>query len=110
MSRPWRYSSPAAQESGPQRRIRKQEPECGAVRHLLNWRSGAYVEARAMKISFRKSQLAAATLADPRWTAVVARAAAAAGAFYYSVTTTGVNCRPSCAARRARTETVRIRA
>jgi len=63
-----------------------------------------------MKISIRKSQLAAATLADPRWTAVVARDAAADGAFYYSVTTTGVYCRPSCAARRARPENVRFHA
>ena len=43
-----------------------------------------------MKISTRKSQLAAATLADPRWTAVVASDAAADGAFYYSVTTSDV--------------------
>ena len=47
------------------------------------------------------SVLAAATLADPRWAAVVARDAAADGTFYYSVKTTGVYCRPSCAARQA---------
>jgi AraC family transcriptional regulator of adaptative response/methylated-DNA-[protein]-cysteine methyltransferase len=36
---------------------------------------------------------------DPRWAAVVARDRAADGTFYYSVKTTGVYCRPSCAAR-----------
>jgi AraC family transcriptional regulator of adaptative response/methylated-DNA-[protein]-cysteine methyltransferase len=36
---------------------------------------------------------------DPRWTAVIGRDTAFAGAFYYSVATTGVYCRPGCAAR-----------
>lgn len=36
---------------------------------------------------------------DPRWAAVVARDRSADGTFYYSVRTTGVYCRPSCAAR-----------
>ncbi|HJS84406.1 MAG TPA: bifunctional DNA-binding transcriptional regulator/O6-methylguanine-DNA methyltransferase Ada [Acetobacteraceae bacterium] len=36
---------------------------------------------------------------DPRWASVVARDRSADGAFYYSVSTTGVYCRPSCAAR-----------
>ena len=43
---------------------------------------------------------------DPRWAAVVARDAQADGVFYYSVKTTGVYCRPSCAARLARPENV----
>jgi len=47
-----------------------------------------------------------AVLADPRWAAIVARDAAADGKFYYSVSTTGVYCRPSCAARRARPQHV----
>lgn len=38
---------------------------------------------------------------DPRWAAVVARDRAADGEFFYSVRTTGVYCRPSCAARLA---------
>lgn len=38
---------------------------------------------------------------DPRWRAVMARDKAADGRFFYSVRTTGVYCRPSCAARRA---------
>src|SRR3569832_1150151 len=41
-----------------------------------------------------------------RWAAILARDAAADGTFYYSVKTSGVNCRPSCAARRARPENV----
>jgi len=43
---------------------------------------------------------------DARWEAVRRRDPAADGAFYYSVRTTGVYCRPSCAARSARRENV----
>src|SRR5882724_12543151 len=39
-----------------------------------------------------------------RWAAVARRDRHADGIFYYSVQTTGVYCRPSCAARRARRE------
>jgi AraC family transcriptional regulator of adaptative response/methylated-DNA-[protein]-cysteine methyltransferase len=39
---------------------------------------------------------------DERWAAVCARAHAADGAFYYSVRTTGVFCRPSCPSRTPR--------
>jgi AraC family transcriptional regulator of adaptative response/methylated-DNA-[protein]-cysteine methyltransferase len=41
-----------------------------------------------------------------RWAAVVHRDVRANGVFYYSVRTTGVFCRPSCAARLARRENV----
>jgi AraC family transcriptional regulator of adaptative response/methylated-DNA-[protein]-cysteine methyltransferase len=51
-----------------------------------------------------------ATERDPRWAAVVARDPAADGEFVYSVRTTGVYCRPSCAARLARPENVRFHA
>jgi AraC family transcriptional regulator of adaptative response/methylated-DNA-[protein]-cysteine methyltransferase len=54
--------------------------------------------------------LAAATVNDPRWAAVVARDPSADGTFFYSVKTTGVYCRPSCAARLARPENVRFHA
>ena len=47
---------------------------------------------------------------DPRWAAVAARDRAFDGKFYYSVGTTGIYCRPSCAARRARPENVRFHA
>ena len=59
-----------------------------------------------MKISGKKLQLATKTSADPRWVDVVARNARADGKFYYAVRTTGVYCRPSCAARPARPENV----
>jgi AraC family transcriptional regulator, regulatory protein of adaptative response / methylated-DNA-[protein]-cysteine methyltransferase len=43
---------------------------------------------------------------EARWAAVRNRDAAADGIFYYSVATTGVFCRPSCAARTPRRENV----
>src|ERR1700761_956284 len=51
---------------------------------------------------------ASATRNDPRWTSVEKRVKTADGKFYYSVQTTGVYCRPSCAARLARPENVRF--
>ena len=51
-----------------------------------------------------------ASAQDPRWNAVRARDASADGNFYYSVTTTGVYCMPSCAARPARPEHVAFHA
>ena len=59
-----------------------------------------------MKKKKKTTARAAATMADPRWGAVIARDPAADGAFVYSVRTTGVYCRPSCAARQARPEHV----
>ncbi|WP_162592330.1 bifunctional DNA-binding transcriptional regulator/O6-methylguanine-DNA methyltransferase Ada [Variovorax sp. PBL-E5] len=53
---------------------------------------------------------ALATVSDPRWAAVAARDPAADGRFFYSVRTTGVYCRPSCAARPARPENVAFHA
>ena len=53
---------------------------------------------------------AAATLNDPRWTAVVERNPNADGQFVYSVRTTGVYCRPRCPARTARPENVAFHA
>lgn len=43
---------------------------------------------------------------DPRWDAVVARDSARDGEFVFAVSSTGVYCRPSCAARRPRRENV----
>src|SRR6187402_1868532 len=45
---------------------------------------------------------------ETKWAAVVHRDVHADGVFYYSVRTTGVYCRPSCAARLARRENVRF--
>jgi len=47
---------------------------------------------------------------EDRWAAVVHRDPRANGVFYYSVRTTGVFCRPSCAARLARRENVTFHA
>jgi len=57
-------------------------------------------------MSTKNELLFATTVGDPRWAAVVARDRQADGTFFYSVKTTGVYCRPSCAARVARPENV----
>ena len=56
----------------------------------------------------RKTEVAPFSTDDERWDAVVRRDPSADGVFYYSVRTTGVYCRPSCAARLARRENVRF--
>jgi AraC family transcriptional regulator, regulatory protein of adaptative response / methylated-DNA-[protein]-cysteine methyltransferase len=48
------------------------------------------------------------TADDPRWNAVVARDATRDGEFVFAVSSTGVYCRPSCAARRPRRENVQF--
>src|SRR5207253_10525606 len=63
-----------------------------------------------MNMTTPKERLAAATVSDPRWASVAARDASADGRFVYSVKTTGVYCRPSCAARPARPENVAFHA
>src|SRR5512134_509727 len=63
-----------------------------------------------MNMTTKAELLAAATVSDPRWAALVARDPAADGKFFYSVRTTGVYCRPSCAARTARPENVAFHA
>jgi AraC family transcriptional regulator of adaptative response/methylated-DNA-[protein]-cysteine methyltransferase len=45
---------------------------------------------------------------DPRWNAVLARDATHDGEFVFAVSSTGVYCRPSCAARRPRRENVQF--
>ena len=61
-----------------------------------------------MSVSAKNTQAAAVTEHDPRWASVVARDPTADGTFYYSVKTTSVYCRPSCATRLARPENVRF--
>ncbi|HET8622666.1 MAG TPA: bifunctional DNA-binding transcriptional regulator/O6-methylguanine-DNA methyltransferase Ada [Gemmatimonadales bacterium] len=61
-----------------------------------------------MSMSAKQIDRAAETTSDPRWATVVARDAGADGTFVYSVKTTGVYCRPSCAARQARPENIRF--
>jgi len=53
-----------------------------------------------------RNECSATIVNDPRWHQVMSRAAAADGRFYYGVRTTGVYCRPSCAARAAKPENV----
>jgi AraC family transcriptional regulator, regulatory protein of adaptative response / methylated-DNA-[protein]-cysteine methyltransferase len=48
------------------------------------------------------------SLNDVRWAAVVSRDKSSDGAFYYSVATTGVYCRPSCPSRAAKRSNVRF--
>ena len=63
-----------------------------------------------MKNSPRRDAAKAATEADPRWAKVKMRDKASDGGFVYSVSTTGVYCRPSCAARLANPANVRFHA
>ncbi|VIO69691.1 Bifunctional transcriptional activator/DNA repair enzyme Ada [Bradyrhizobium ivorense] len=46
--------------------------------------------------------------ADPRWARIAARDRTADGAFWYSVATTGVYCRPSCPSRTANPKNVQL--
>ena len=50
------------------------------------------------------------TIIDPRWQSVLTRDKAADGRFVYGVASTGVYCRPSCAARTPRPENVSFHA
>lgn len=59
-------------------------------------------------MSEKTLQQAAMTEQDVRWASILARATQADGQFYYSVRTTGVYCRPSCAARTPRPENVQF--
>ena len=59
-----------------------------------------------MNMTTKSGNPSTTALADPRWAAVVARDAKADGQFFYSVRTTGVYCRPSCAARTPRPENI----
>ncbi len=61
-----------------------------------------------MRNSILIADLVKAVTGDPRWKLIVARDRTADGRFYYSVSTTGVYCRPSCAARIARPENIQF--
>src|SRR5215470_11010326 len=61
----------------------------------------------AMQATIRKS--AAPSVADDlRWARIVARDKTADGQFWYSVSTTGVYCRPSCPSRLPNPKNVRL--
>ena len=61
----------------------------------------------AATLQFRK-QMPPPVADDPRWARVLARDKAADGQFWYSVSTTGVYCRPSCASRAANPGNVQL--
>src|SRR5580658_2343097 len=63
-----------------------------------------------MRPSAKNSQLATITESDPRWASVVARDPQPPLKFCYSVKTTDVYCRPSCAARLPKPENVQFHA
>ena len=61
-----------------------------------------------MNTTTKTEMLAAATVSDPRWAAVVARDRRPTAASSTRCRTTGVYCRPSCGARPARPENVAL--
>jgi AraC family transcriptional regulator, regulatory protein of adaptative response / methylated-DNA-[protein]-cysteine methyltransferase len=61
----------------------------------------------AALVRFRK-QMPLPVADDPRWVRVLARDKAADGHFWYSVSTTGVYCRPSCPSRTANPKNVQF--
>jgi AraC family transcriptional regulator of adaptative response/methylated-DNA-[protein]-cysteine methyltransferase len=61
-------------------------------------------------VAARPTAPASAAERDPRWAQVAARDRSADGTFWYSVATTGVYCRPSCASRAANPKHVRFHA
>jgi AraC family transcriptional regulator, regulatory protein of adaptative response / methylated-DNA-[protein]-cysteine methyltransferase len=63
---------------------------------------------RMKEMPTKQVHTAVPTESDPRWAVIVARDRRADGAFYYSVATTGVYCRPSCGSRRANPKNVRF--
>jgi AraC family transcriptional regulator, regulatory protein of adaptative response / methylated-DNA-[protein]-cysteine methyltransferase len=63
-----------------------------------------------MSNSAKNTRLATITENDSRWASVVARDPQPPVKFYYSVKTTGVYCRPSCAARPPKPENVQFHA
>jgi AraC family transcriptional regulator of adaptative response/methylated-DNA-[protein]-cysteine methyltransferase len=92
------------------RRIREQDAECCVPGTALASSRGSSHWKEADDMTTKIQGVAAAVMSDPRWVAVAARDAGADGAFVYSVETTGVYCRPSCAARAARPEHVAFHA
>jgi AraC family transcriptional regulator, regulatory protein of adaptative response / methylated-DNA-[protein]-cysteine methyltransferase len=74
-------------------------------RSLTSLRDGAHM---TTTLETKKSGSQLAVTDDPRWVRVVARDRSADGLFWYSVVTTGVYCRPSCASRVANPKNVQF--
>lgn len=60
------------------------------------------------KLVRRGREAGTATEMDPRWARVLARDRSADGEFWYSVSTTGIYCRPSCPSRQANPKNVSL--
>jgi AraC family transcriptional regulator of adaptative response/methylated-DNA-[protein]-cysteine methyltransferase len=98
--------------------IRGHELGGSSVRHAGSSNESAPSGSRAAEESIvtrvaTRNATASPTLAndeEDRWAAVCRRDRNTDGLFYYSVRTTGVYCRPSCASRLARRENVRFHA
>ncbi len=56
----------------------------------------------------RSNKVMSEIINDRRWAAIITRDVQADEQFYYSVKTTGIYCRPSCASRQARPENVQF--
>src|SRR5213079_3111541 len=90
-----------------------QESTCAARRNSANIprsRGDEIVQAmiRAIRETASVRSPKQPTNDEERWAAVVRRDTAADNLFYYSVSTTGVYCRPSCPSRRALRRNVRF--
>jgi AraC family transcriptional regulator, regulatory protein of adaptative response / methylated-DNA-[protein]-cysteine methyltransferase len=75
----------------------------------LSWDRGIG-EIEANMTTKTKPDAGATVVQDPRWARVARRDKAADGMFWYSVATTGIYCRPSCASRLANPRNVRFHA
>lgn len=67
----------------------------------------AFLDTQAMTTMHTRN-VALAVAADPRWARIVNRDKAVDGHFWYSVSTTGIYCRPSCPARTANPSNVQL--
>ena len=85
---------------------------CASLYAFLTMTANAILTAESLEpMSVRQPKAATQSdeeVYDPRWNAVVARDAARDGEFVFAVSSTGVYCRPSCAARRPRRENVQF--
>jgi AraC family transcriptional regulator, regulatory protein of adaptative response / methylated-DNA-[protein]-cysteine methyltransferase len=90
------------------------ESKTRSVRKTPRWhpRKNDHTKANAMMntVEVKKGNSGPSVADDPRWARVVARDRSADGKFWYSVITTGIYCRPSCASRAANPRNVQIHA
>ena len=70
--------------------------------------TNAILEMNALETMMSRESAEPTSSEDRYWKAVIARDSSHDGEFFFAVSTTGVYCRPSCAARRPRRENVRF--